>query len=199
MFVFLSLLSARIAIHYPNTESLVIEEDLIENQICTGFFKPKDSINCTYDVMIVSTHDEVLYFHKDGLPETETHFSFNTTEPESLIVEIKAKPIDSTQAHLPNKIVYKFDSEFDTFNKDVAKNVRVEPAVEALISLEKLLYEAYIQTQARTVKMKVLTAQHGMMVRYVTFISIVTLLLVILFNTYQIYAMKKFFKKKKLI
>lgn len=200
MFFFLSLLIANsITIHYPQSQSLVIEEDVIENQICTGFFQPKDAINTSYEVMILSPNEEVLYFHKEGIPNAETHFSFNITDAENLLVEIKAKPTNEEISHVPNKIAYKFESDFDTFNKDVAKNVRVEPAVEALISLEKLLYEAYIQTQARTVKLQTLTRQHGMMVRYVTFVSIVTLILVTLFNAYQIYAMKKFFKKKKLI
>lgn len=200
MFLHITQLLSAITIHYPtDTESLVIEEDIIDNQICTGYFKAVDADPNNYSAVIVSEEDQIIYFNKETLTESGAHFSFNNNEPEILMVEIKRKVKANTKSFLPGKIVYKFESDFDTFNKEVAKNVRVEPAVEALITLEKLLYEVFVQTQSRREKMMALTKQHGMMVRYVSVLSVITLILMILFSAYQLYAMKKFFKKKKLI
>ncbi|TBT98456.1 hypothetical protein CWI36_2382p0010, partial [Hamiltosporidium magnivora] len=140
--------------HFENRmDNLTIKIDLIENQICQGHFTPLNVIGESFEV-IISTEDEGKYYlHNTSLPPNkETHFSFNTYEAQTILIYMKRKQIDNS--HVPNnyvpRIELKFDSQFDTFNKEVAKGVRVEPAIAALTNLQKLLHDATIETEVVT-------------------------------------------------
>lgn len=197
---FISLIFCEIDIVYEKSDAfLKIEEDVIEHQICSGYFEAKNNINCSYEVSITTREGRQFLFYKEQIGTDKTHFSFNTTKPQKLIVEIRPVVLDKSLDYFTSLVTYHFDSQFDTFNKEVAKGVKIEPAVQALTSLEKLLYEIYLKTEARAEGLRNLHTQHSKVIRFVVGISMVTLSFVIGFNVYQVYSMKQFFKKKKLI
>lgn len=200
MFIYLTFLKAAITIHYPtNTENLTIQEYVIENQICSGFFIANSHNIDTYEAMIVSLNEKITHIKITVLNDIKTHFSLNTTNAETFKVKItKTSNIKSTE-NMTDKIVYNFEIDFDTFNINMAKNVRVIPALNALNELEEMTSVVYVQIRASRNDLQTLTRQHSMMIKYVVLTSVITLMLLIIFNMYQIYALKRFFKSKKLI
>ncbi|KAK1348876.1 hypothetical protein LUQ84_002021 [Hamiltosporidium tvaerminnensis] len=202
-FLFLLNITMAVIFHFENRmDNLTIKIDLIENQICQGHFTPLNVIGESFEV-IISTEDEGKYYlHNTSLPPNkETHFSFNTYEAQTILIYMKRKQIDNS--HVPNnyvpRIELKFDSQFDTFNKEVAKGVRVEPAIAALTNLQKLLHDATIETEVVTNTLNMWIGNFNKLVASSLYVSVLTLLLFIFFNVVHVNRMKKFFMRKKLI
>lgn len=202
--LFSLIISKPISIYYDNSEPTIkIEEEIIEHQICQGYFTPVSSTNCTFEISI-STQDKQLYFfYKDKLAmNEETHFSFNNIDPQVVLIEAKPVMPDGTQLKIiPNDLQLKYDFtyQFDTFNKEIAKDVRIQPTVQALTHLEKLMYDVYVQTETRGDMLNKLIMQYNKYFKFVFSISFITFSIVICMNIWQVYSIRKFFKKKKMI
>jgi hypothetical protein len=205
IFLFIGLLSALIFKPKDKNEIVEIEIDVIENQICQGFFKPAKGYNIGYEVSISTLDEESekkkFYFYNSSVPfDVKTHFSFNNVDPQKLILQIIPFVLtEENSRYTTGEIEFKFDTQFDTFNKEVAKGVRVEPAIHALTKIEELLFQIKVQTEARADKMNAVTTEHRMVVSFVSLCSIVTLCVFFGVNIYQLHSIKKFFKRKKLI
>ncbi|KAM0677405.1 hypothetical protein BDAP_002088 [Binucleata daphniae] len=203
-FLFFVCFNAKsISIFYDQSEpNLKIEEEIIEHQICQGYFHPFTSTNCTFEVSITSQDKKLYYFYKDKLAlNEETHFSFNNIDPQVVLIEARPVSVDGLSLNIPDdlKLKYEFSYQFDTFNKDIAKDVRIQPTVQALTHLEKLMYEVYVQTEKRGEMLRKLSMQYNKYFKFVYLISFVTFFLVICMNIWQVYSIRRFFKKKKMI
>ncbi|EOB13129.1 putative membrane integral protein, partial [Nosema bombycis CQ1] len=124
-----------------NKKTLVF--DVTGDQICKGHFKPLPGSNSSFKVIIRSEKNSI-FFQNDNLPmNVETHYSFNVTDNEDLICEMT--PVDvEKQRGFQSELEIRFETQFDTFRKEVAKEVRVEPAMYSLNKLE--IYFMNIQT-----------------------------------------------------
>lgn len=201
MFLFLFIFSeARINIYYnKKLPSMSFTENMIDNQIVHGFFKPIGNINCKYSVSIVGSDTGIHHFYTEQLENTEMNYSFNISEPSDFVITFKPTVIDSTRDFVPGKIGYSMVSQVDTFKKEVAKDAKVEPALQTLTWLEELLIQVIRQTERRHKQLNALTEQYNKSIRFMSGFSLLTLSVVIAFNFYQVYSMKQFFKKKKMI
>ncbi|KAM0684967.1 hypothetical protein COBT_003824, partial [Conglomerata obtusa] len=125
----------------------------------------------TYEISITSEDKKMYYLYQEKLKQgEETHFSFNNIDPQKLFVE--AKPVSLVNnLGLKDligdfKLKYNFEYQFDTFNKDVAKDVRIQPTVQALMHLERLMHEVFLQTEARGDRLRVLSMQHNRIMNF---------------------------------
>lgn len=179
-----------------NTKTLVF--DVTGDQICKGFFKPLKGSDSTMKV-VIKTASNSIFFQNDNLPiDEETHFSFNITNNEDLICEMTPRDTDRYRS-FEAQLEIKFDTQFDTFRKDVAKQVRVEPAMYSLTKLDNLLHEISKQTDDLAGRITKVEGEHKRVFVFATFLAILTLCVYISVQTYLFYSMKNFLKNKKFI
>lgn len=178
-------------------KELRIEFDVLGDKICRGFFKPLSGGNTTYKASIYSGDGGIL-FSSSGLPvDVETHFSFNVSEPKVLTMTIT--PIENGKGVVCPDIEISFDAQFDTFRKPVAKKVSVEPAMAAMTKLDNILYELGRESDYLAHNMGRIDYEHRRMFSFVTVFSIITLVIYLCVNAYEVYSLERFFKKKKMI
>lgn len=178
---------------------MTFTENMIDNQIVQGVLKPIGNINCKYIVTIIGTETGIYHFHTDKLENADMAYSFNISEPTDFEITIKPVVIDPSRDYEPGKLGYSMTSQFDTFKKEVAKDVKVEPALQTLTWMEDLLIQIIKQTEQRHVQLNSMTEEYNRSIRFISGFSLLTLSIVIAFNFYQVYSMKQFFKKKKMI
>lgn len=178
---------------------LTVEFDVIENKICKGFFNPIEGKNATFKATI-SSEDGGILFHSPSLVlGSKTHFSFNTDKPKILTMSLVPLVIDKNSSYVYPDIEVSFDAQFDTFKKDIAKKVSVEPAMAAMTKLDNLLHRLSGESDYLAHKMGRIDYEHRRMFSFVTIFSIITLAIYFAVNSYELYSLKKFFKKKKMI
>ncbi|ADM11089.1 putative membrane integral protein [Encephalitozoon intestinalis ATCC 50506] len=179
--------------------NIEVEFDVIENKICKGYLKPINCKNSSFKAVLASESGSV-YLSNENLPvDTETHFSFNISEPKVLSMVLTPIVIDETQPHTFGEIELNFSAQFDTFKKDVAKKVSVEPAMAAMTKLDNLLYELNNESEYLAHRMGSVDYEHRRMFSFVTVFSVITLVIYFGVNSYELYSLKKFFQKKKMI
>ncbi|AFN82562.1 putative membrane integral protein [Encephalitozoon romaleae SJ-2008] len=179
--------------------NIEIEFDVIENKICKGYLKPINCKNSSFKAVLASDTGSV-YLSNENLPvDTETHFSFNISEPKVLSMVLTPIVIDDSQPHTFGEIEVDFSTQFDTFKKDVAKKVSVEPAMAAMTKLDNLLHELNSESEYLAHRMGSIDYEHRRMFSFVTVFSVVTLVIYFGVNSYELYSLKKFFQKKKMI
>ncbi|EPR79273.1 Emp24/gp25L/p24 family protein [Spraguea lophii 42_110] len=205
-FIIISMLpySHSLVFDLSTTDTLILSEDIIEHQIIQGSFKPLKNdtdANVTYNAIVTDENNDKIFFHSNNLPiGEETHFSFNTVEAVTVLFKMKVQRNNNdTYKNTPLKIELKIDSKFDTFNKEVAKNEKITPAMQTLTALEKLLREVHNNSIMRKNKFNQVAGQHKRLIFSVVVLSFVTLLLFIAGNAYQVMVFKKFLKQKKYI
>ncbi|EOB11849.1 Putative membrane integral protein [Nosema bombycis CQ1] len=179
-----------------NKKTLVF--DVTGDQICKGHFKPLPGSNSSFKVIIRSEKNSI-FFQNDNLPmNVETHYSFNVTDNEDLICEMT--PVDvEKQRGFQSELEIRFETQFDTFRKEVAKEVRVEPAMYSLTKLENLLHEISKQTEELAMQIGDVEGEHKRIFVFANILSILTLIVYILVQGYLFYSMKDFLKNKKFI
>ncbi|EOB14158.1 Putative membrane integral protein [Nosema bombycis CQ1] len=179
-----------------NKKTLVF--DVTGDQICKGHFKPLPGSNSSFKVIIRSEKNSI-FFQNDNLPmNVETHYSFNVTDNEDLICEMT--PVDvEKQRGFQSELEIRFETQFDTFRKEVAKEVRVEPAMYSLTKLENLLHEISKQTEELATQIGDVEGEHKRIFVFANILSILTLIVYILVQGYLFYSMKDFLKNKKFI
>jgi p24 family protein delta-1 len=180
-------------------EGLRMELDVIERRICKGFFKPLGGENCTFKASIKSDADNILFSNDSLQRETETHFSFSTVRNELLAMIVTPVVIDEKKPHTLPEIEIKFESQFNTFDRDVAKKVSVEPAMLAMTKLDNLLLELNGETEYLAHNMGRIDYEHRKLFSYLTFLSLAILVVYFCVNVYEVYLLKRFFKMKKMI
>lgn len=198
MFFFLCLGITMAEIFRPQKE-LKVELDVIGEKICRGFFKPIGGKNSTFRATISSEGGSILFSNQELPIETETHFSFNISDPKVLIMTLTPVVIDRSSPYVYGDIEVSFDAQFDTFKKGVAKKVSVEPAMAAMTKLDNLLHELNRESEYLAHKMGSVDYEHRRMFSFVTIFSVVTLAIYFAVNSYEVYSLKRFFKMKKMI
>ncbi|KAI5185516.1 p24 family protein delta-1 [Nematocida homosporus] len=174
----------------------VFKRPIIANQICKGSFKLSTPTEGSLDVTIFSEEGKRV-FYKRGLKSQETvDFSFNTTEPQTFQVQIEqGDPV-------PEKTVlveYEITSQFNTFNKAVAKSEVLEPALLEISRIEKLLYELSLQTSFRQKEIAAFSNSINDIVISIPCINFIMFIAFAGILGYQMISFKDFLKKKKLI
>ncbi|KAG0442706.1 hypothetical protein DMUE_0070 [Dictyocoela muelleri] len=177
-----------------------IFQDMIENQIFQGTFKPVGTKNCTYSISVTCPKDEKVFFYSRKIPnDEETVVTFSTTSYEKIKISMLLNIPDDSSNYEPGDLNFTYTTQFDTFDKNVARGVSVEPAMNALQNFEKLLYNLEQQTQVKQQQMEYLRNRHDSINFLVVGCSLCTLLIFTVLNIQQVYSLNTFIKKKKLI
>lgn len=179
-----------------NVTKRTIVFDVTGEQICQGFFKPLNSNEGFFDVKIRS-EDGGLFFEALNL-KNHTPFAFNVSDNKDLYCEILFNP-DKNNHFKKSELELLFETKFDTFNKSVAKQVRVEPATYTLTKLNNLLHEANIKTEELAYSLEHVGIENKKMFVFSIILSLATLISYIGVQIYLLQNMRKFFKNKKLI
>lgn len=196
---FLSLIQAEIFDLTKHTkEPFEMQFNVIEHQICKGYFEPQNA-HYAYEVVIKSENGGTLFSNRNLQSVTKTHYSFNLAEEQELMMYIIAKPNSAEAFKFPAELMMQFSTQFDTFNKEVAKDTRVEPAMYALSNSDNYLYKLINLSDDWGQKMGLIDKEHRKMFNFITIMSCGTFLVYLFVNVYHMHAMKKFLKQKKLI
>lgn len=198
IFLYLGMIAAEI-FSVRRKRSLEVEFDVIENKICKGYLKPINCKNSSFRASIMSDGGSV-YLSSESLPvDTETHFSFNISDPKVLTMVLTPIVLDESQPYTFGEVELDFSAQFDTFKKDVAKKVSVEPAMAAMTGLDNLLHELNRESEYLAHRMGSVDYEHRRMFSFVTVFSVLTLGVYFAVNSYELYSLKRFFQKKKMI
>lgn len=177
-----------------------ILEDMIENQIFQGTFRPVGTKNCSYSISVTCPKDEKVFFYGREIPADEdTVVTFSTASYEKIKITMLLNMPEGLEIFMPGVLHFTYTTQFDTFDKNVARDVSVGPAINTLQNFEKLLYSLEQQTQAKQEQMDYLRNKHDAISILVVGCSLSTLLIFTLLNVQQVYSLSSFIKKKKLI
>eukprot|EP00866_Antonospora_locustae_P001977 jgi/Antlo1/1977/149 len=167
----------------------------IEGTIFIGSFEIFGPATQSCYVKIVSSmNPRNKYLDIEVHPGTKQHFSFSLSDPDELLVTMtKSAPREMM------KIRLKYETQFNTFNKDVAQKVVVRPAMTTLNSFGMLVKKVSDQTYERARQMSKIRAEHKKSVILVLVFSLLTMMGFAVVNYYQVVMLKRFFKQKKLI
>lgn len=184
----------------PDSHKFSIEETVIDNQLCKGYFKPIGGENCTYKTSIIRRRDPFRIYINEGLSYgIESWFCFNLIHNCSLDVNFEAVPIDKTLPFKPGKITFEFIMEIDTFNVDVAKKTVIDPAIMALQNLEMMTVNVLELSVAQVEKFSLVHVEYRRMLRFTIIVSLLVMCVLNFFMIFNVYKTKRFFKRKKLI
>lgn len=199
-FLFLHLTNCRINIHYPKSrKSFTFTENVLENQIIHGYFGTKGNINCKYQVSISGKENGIQHFYNESIDKTETNYAFNINEPSEFEVTLVPVVVDNARDYETGKVSYNMASQINTFQKEVAKDAKLGPALQTLTWMDDLLLQVIKQTEMRHMQLNALMDTYNRSIRIMSAFSVITFLVVASFNFYQVYSMKQFFRKKKMI
>ncbi|KAK6090020.1 hypothetical protein P3W45_001066 [Vairimorpha bombi] len=172
--------------------------DVTGDQICKGFFEPTPESDGKFKVLI-KTQDGNIFFESEVLTKSKpVNFAFNITDNRDLHCIIEAIYNKDTK-NPKSDLEIKFETQFDTFRKDIAKQVRVEPATYSLTKIGNLMTEMNIQTDDLVVNLGMVDNEHKRMFVAAVFLSIATLVVYVGVQIYLFNLMRNFFKTKKLI
>lgn len=178
--------------------SKVFNFTLLPENINTGFFNPAADHNMKFSVKIASKDGQRTLYFNDALPEgKETHFSFNNTESDEIVLTISAAVTDPKMPLAPCEFQMKFESTPDTFNNSVSKEVQYKPAISALNHLLVKLNDITAQTKDVYNKLGDLKAEQKKTVSFVLGFSIFSLIAFTGLNFFKLYMMKTYLNKKK--
>lgn len=172
---------------FDRPDTLHLRFTLEPENINTGFFNPSAD---ACGVKIASKDGQRVLYVNDALPaHKETHFSFNNTDADEIVLEITAGSRAEVQM--------KFESTPDTFNNAVSKEVQYKPAISALNHLLSKLNDISVRTKEVYNKLGDLKAEQRKTVSFVLGFSIVTLIAFTALNFFKLYMMKMYLNKKK--
>ncbi|KAH9411940.1 hypothetical protein HK407_02g03860 [Ordospora pajunii] len=180
-------------------KSMEVELDVIENKICKGYLKPIDFKNATCKVLLESEEGHEYLSNMKLSTDNETHFSFSISSPKTLNMTLVPVVLDEEKPHVFGDVEFEFSAQFDTFKKDVAKKVSVEPAMAAMTKLDNLLYDLIRQSEELVRSIRDVDYKHKGMFSFVSAFSVVILMIQFAGNFYELYSLRKFFQKKKMI
>ncbi|KAH9386291.1 uncharacterized protein NEMAJ01_1187 [Nematocida major] len=178
------------------TKPFSIQRGVIDNQICKGVFMLETPTEGSLNATIFSENMKRV-FTKEGLKyNEEVHFSFNTTSGQIYVVKIEEKePLSEKNI----KMLYEFTSQYNTFNKEIAKFEVINPAMSEMTKFEKLLYELSLQTSYRQKETSAFSDSVNEIVISILCINIIMFVAFAGILVYQTISFKDFLKKKKLI
>lgn len=173
-----------------------MQRGVIGNQICRGSFKLLTPTTGSIATTIFS-EDMKRVFTKENLKyDSQVNFSFNTTPGQTYMIKIEE--ID----HIPEKSIkveYEFNSQYNTFNKEIAKYEVIDPALSEMARFEKLLYQLSLQTSYRQRETAAFSGSINEIVASILCINLVMSIAFAGILAYQTISFKGFLKKKKLI
>ncbi|KAI5188969.1 p24 family protein delta-1 [Nematocida minor] len=193
----LGLAHARMMLNIKDiSKPYMMQRGVINNQICRGVFKLQTPTAGSLSATIFSEDMRRVFTKEDIKHGEEVNFSFNTTSGQTYTVKIEEmSPIPEKSV----RVEYEFTSQYNTFNKDIAKYEVIDPALSEMTKFEKLLYELSLQTSYRQ---RETAAFSGSINEIVISILCINLIMFIAFAgilAYQTISFKDFLKKKKLI
>lgn len=196
--IFLGCILAEIFVFQRPGDTLAIKFTLDPENINTGFFNPEVGHNMKFKVKIASKDDRKLLYLNDSLPEgKETHFSFNNTDSQDIVLHILSMAADEKIATSPSEFQMKFESTADTFNAKVSKEVQYKPAINALNHLLAKLNNITTTTKEVYNKSGDLRNEQRKMLSFVLGFSIVSLFAFAALNFFKLYLMKSYLNEKK--
>ncbi|RVD91646.1 membrane integral protein [Tubulinosema ratisbonensis] len=170
-------------------EEINLELQGLENTIYTGSFELKSPGDVK--ISIIGKKTKNVFFSTKMTEPIKEHFTFNLSEADSLILTMISKG--------ESEIRYLCDTQFDTFNKGVASQVAVKPAISTLIMFEETLSKVAKQTYEAANNIRKLREGYKNMFNFVFVLSLLMTVLYLLLNYVQYLQVRKFFKQKKLI
>lgn len=178
-------------------EPFTIEKTVIDSQICKGVFGIARPSSAVLEIMIYG-EDGRRVFYKDSIVHGDTvNLSFNTSYGQVYTIKVNAKK--KPPKGEPLYLKYEFTSQFNTFDKNVAKAKVIAPAMEEMARFEKLLYESGTQTGKRQQEASTLTESFRQIVMTIFVINFVIFGCFSGITAFHILAFQSFLKKKKLI
>lgn len=200
MFLFISSVHSLIYTLTKQNPLKVYSHDLIPNQITQGSVAIIGGINSKYALTIESEGDRRTYYHSPDIdPADVKHFSFVNSDAKQLKIYIEAYSQDDSPNFEPGLVRFSFNSKFNTFDKNVAKEHAVEPAMKQLIEFEKLLQTVYLKTEAKKNKLIVVIRSQKTLFTSISYLSFFLFILFAGVNVWQMKRVENFFKKKKLL
>lgn len=180
---------------------MYLYDDVGEDNICYGYFRPNGGTNCTYRVIIKSLNGEKAYYKRNKLIyDVRTWFSFKMDRRETIEICIEPISLDGTlKPFVPSKIEFRLEYNLDTFSLECAKEFRIKPAVAALQTLEEKIKEIEESTAEKINATITLHNEYGHFIYILFFCSLLCLVTVAAFNIYETIQVKKFLKQKKLL
>lgn len=197
LLLLLGLVYGKMLLHINDlSKPFTIQRGVIDNQICKGTFKLETPTTGSLSATIFSENMRRV-FTKDNLKyDEEVHFSFNTTSGQTYLVKIEGRePIAEGSV----KVLYEFTSQYNTFNKEIAKYEVIDPALSEMSKFEKLLYELSLQTSYRQRETAAFSDSINEIVISILCINIIMFVAFAGILAYQTISFKDFLKKKKLI
>lgn len=181
----------------PNKQ-LKVSFSLDPDNINTGFFEPLSGSFLDFSVTIRNAAGSKIFYQNEKL-ETgiQTHFSFNNTEPEEVILEINSLKAEQGEEGKVSQLHWKFESTIDSFNQKSSKKYIYEPAIYALNHILKRLRSAYDLTKETYSQTGGLKTEQKQMLRIVTLLSVVSLVAFATVNFIHLAMMKSYLNKKK--
>lgn len=146
---------------------------------------------------ILGKNDKVMYRNNLLATGEETHFSFNNTDSQEVVLHITALPGDEKLPVTPGEIQLKFESMADTFNTKVSKEVQYKPAINALNHLLEKLNSITVSTKEMHSKSGDLRIEQKRMFSFVLGFSVLSLCAFAAFNFFQLYLIKSYLNEKK--
>lgn len=198
--MFLLFLAAQTITISPPSTSFTIEELVLDNHLCKGYFMPIGGENCTFKIEMIRDPDPLKLFSSDALNYgVESWFHFNLVHSCNINVYFTAIPINNSLPFKMGKIKYQIDIEIDTFNKIVAKNERIDPAIEMIENLQKMTNDIALVSGMVVNDFRIVHDEYRRMLRFMVIVSVLVMLLLGVFMVMNVYQTKRFFKRKKLI
>lgn len=174
--------------------------NVIPNQMTQGSVKAIGGQNCKYAITIESDADKRAVFHKTDISSDKpNHFIVVNQDARLFIIFIEAYKIDENGIFEPGKVQFSFNSKFNTFDKDVAKEHAVEPAMKQLLEFEKLLHTTLLKTETKRSKLLQMIKSQRSLFLSVSYLSFFLFVLFFVVNILQMKRAEKFFRSKKLL
>ncbi|WUR03101.1 transmembrane EMP24 domain-containing protein [Vairimorpha necatrix] len=195
--LFLTNLSCEILMFNETTKKREIVFDVTGDQICKGYFQPTLSSYGDFKISII-TKDGHKYFETEIYKNERKDFSFNVTDNKDLICTIIPSWPEKSKKHTSELEVH-FETQFDTFRKDVAKQVRVEPATYSLTKIGNVMQEMNDHIDRLIRKMSLVEQENKKMFFLAMVLSSFVLCIYVFVEVYLLQQLRNFFKTKKLI
>ncbi|EEQ82429.1 hypothetical protein NCER_100864 [Vairimorpha ceranae BRL01] len=171
--------------------------DVTGNQICTGWFNILPNSNADFSV-VITANDGSKFFSGKVIKKGKKDFSFNVTDTKDIKCTMTANFFENNKSKTA-ELEIKFDTQFDTFRKDVAKQVRIEPATYSLTKIGNVMMDMNNYIDKLITKLSRVDVESKKTFIFSILLSMVVLIVYVIVEIYLLNQMKTFFKTKKLI
>ncbi len=175
-----------------HNETINIQFVIERHNISNGYFQSYND-NSNFQIKIVGSEDSSKIFYDHVLKGIdEPHFSFSTKD-------IAKATLSITNKGQRNSIYMKYETKLNTFDSEISRISQIEPAVYALNSLLAKINDVIELSKTVGDESSALGSEHRYMVRFIVFLSLVSMLAYLGFNVLQTIFMKRYLNRKKLL